>query len=181
MMQNSVIDTLDCSSMNFLRQNPLLADALFSECNYDISQVRKLLQATLQAPKRCQLTPFFIQAVLTHQTAFLTTNLNQEQQEVHLRNVSSVWLIGRDKSCAITVPGRFVSRCHAVIAYTQERGFYVADVGSSNGTLVNRRRLHQNQRGWLKDGDLIQFGDLQVEFFLSTPKPILNPVMEATR
>lgn len=47
-------------------------------------------------------------------------------------------------------------------------GFHLIDLGSLNGTWINDRRLDPAERIDLQDGDLIQFGTIQVEFFLST-------------
>ncbi len=59
-----------------------------------------------------------------------------------------------------------MSRRHAVIGHCPS-GFYIADLGSLNGTWVNQRRLIPSQRALLQDGDLIRFGVLGIEFFLS--------------
>jgi pSer/pThr/pTyr-binding forkhead associated (FHA) protein len=60
-----------------------------------------------------------------------------------------------------------VSRCHAVIGHHPNDGFYIMDLGSSNGTFVNRSRLIPLQQRPLNDGDLIDFSKSRVEFFIS--------------
>ena len=52
------------------------------------------------------------------------------------------------------------------------------DVGSSNGTFVNRRRLIQQEQRFLQDGDLIEFSHTRVEFFLSGWQDQVAPPQE---
>lgn len=64
--------------------------------------------------------------------------------------------IGRDEDLGWPVEDRGVSGRHARIGL--ERGWFeIADLGSTNGTYVNGRRLHEPQR--LRDGDKIQLGE----------------------
>lgn len=168
-----------CSSFNFLRQNPSLMDALLTDCNYDHTQVMEIVNYALQASRRCQVASSYIQAVITGQTTFLITNLNK-QREDRLMEAGSTWLIGRDSTCAITASHMSVSRCHAVIGYHPIDGFYIADVGSSNGTWLNRRRLAPRYRRTLKDGDLLEFAQQQAEFFLVSRKQHQPALYEPT-
>jgi Nif-specific regulatory protein len=69
--------------------------------------------------------------------------------------------VGRDESNQIRLEDRQVSRRHALIAATPE-GFVLSDLGSANGTFVNRRRLVAPIR--LRTGDELAFGDLRFEF-----------------
>ncbi|MDX2212859.1 MAG: FHA domain-containing protein [Oculatellaceae cyanobacterium bins.114] len=153
----------------FLEQNPTLTDALLIDCNYNRDEVIAIIQRVLESPGRCQLTEFYIQIVVTGHTTFLVTNLNSKREDCLLES-NSTWLIGRDATCAITIPDSSVSRCHAVVGYHPIDGVYIADVGSSNGTLVNRRRLVNRERRTLQDGDLLQLGELKIEFFLTSRK-----------
>lgn len=41
------------------------------------------------------------------------------------------------------------------------------DVGSSNGTFVNCRRLAASEQRFLNDGDLVELSHTRVEFFIS--------------
>jgi FHA domain len=81
--------------------------------------------------------------------------------------LSSTWLIGRSRNCAIVVHDRSVSRCHAVVGYDVQQGFYLMDVGSSNGTYLNQKRLSVLKRYSLRDGDVIMLCNLQFEFFIA--------------
>jgi len=64
-------------------------------------------------------------------------------------------LIGRSEDCHLVVPGRGVSRRHALIE-PYATGFAISDL-SANGTLVNRIRSREHQP--LSAGDTIRIGD----------------------
>lgn len=150
--------------LGLLKQNPLLSDLLLADCDYDLEEVSEIIKPVLTAPQRCQ-QGLYIQAVSTGDAAFLATNL-LEKHIVAVSPVSSSWLIGRSQVCSIQLPDRSVSRRHAVIGHCPS-GFYITDLGSLNGTWVNDHRLVPAERVDLKDGNLVQFGGMQIEFFLS--------------
>jgi hypothetical protein len=69
--------------------------------------------------------------------------------------------IGRMSDCSIPLNDQNVSRRHAEIK--PGRGAYViADLGSTNGTMVNGIRIGGEQR--LSDGDILSFGSTYVRF-----------------
>jgi hypothetical protein len=112
------------------------------------------------------LPSYYIQAAQHNHRAFLTTNLSSVDA-AQVTALSSTWLIGRSRNCAIVVHDRSVSRCHAVVGYDVQQGFYLMDVGSSNGTYLNQKRLSVLKRYSLKDGDVIMLCNLQFEFFVA--------------
>lgn len=65
------------------------------------------------------------------------------------------WILGRSRGCEIQVLHDFVSRRHARIV---KRGacWTVEDLGSTNGTWVNGRRV---QRARLRPGDEVRLGE----------------------
>ncbi|MFE4107234.1 FHA domain-containing protein [Almyronema epifaneia] len=148
------------------QQDPILLDALFHNCNYDFDQVNAIIDPILSAPTACQLTTLYIQGIIVQQSAFLVTNLNPDQT-IKVLPKSSNWLLGSSSSCAVTIDHLEVSRCHAVIGFSYSSGFYLTDVGSDRGTWLNRRRLNSLERRPLHHGDLLEFGSLRVEFFVS--------------
>lgn len=78
------------------------------------------------------------------------------------------WLvIGRGRSADIVFAEATISRSHAAIGYDQE-GFFVQDLGSTNGTAVNGARA---QRIGLKDRDVIQMGKLAFAVALPPESP----------
>ena len=67
------------------------------------------------------------------------------------------WLvIGRGRSADLILAEPTISRAHAAVGYAAE-GFFVQDLGSTNGTMVNGAKV---QRTALKTGDVIQMGKL---------------------
>jgi serine/threonine protein kinase len=69
--------------------------------------------------------------------------------------------VGRTNGNDLVISGRSVSRRHARLWFDNGH-WYIEDVGSSNGTLVNNVRIYQAVT--LNDGDVINFGDEVVVF-----------------
>ena len=147
-------------------KKPVLIDTLFDNCDYDFEQVSSVIDPILTVQNRCQLTSLYIQGVITKQSTFLATNLNPSQ-ETCLTQSGCNWLLGSSLNCAISIPHQEVSRCHAVIGYSTDLGFYITDVGSDTGTRVNRGLLAPLERRALRDGDIVELGKLWIEFFIN--------------
>ena len=174
----------DCSCLHnpqnlnlgaFLQRYPALSNSLFEDCDRNLDTMKTMLEPLHQVESRCQLTPYYIQAVTTGQTTFLITNLYIHQSDPNVSPAAANWLVGRSSSCAIAIPHGAVSRCHAILGHVQGEAFYVMDMGSSNGTRLNRRRLPQLERRRIKDGDLLEFGPVKAEFFIAHSKVAKNP------
>ncbi len=72
-----------------------------------------------------------------------------------------VTTVGRTNGNDLVISGPTVSRRHARLWFT-EGNWYLEDVGSANGTLVNNARIYQPVL--LHDNDVINFGDEIVVF-----------------
>jgi pSer/pThr/pTyr-binding forkhead associated (FHA) protein len=73
------------------------------------------------------------------------------------------WMvIGRGRSADVVIAEPTISRAHAAVGFDSD-GFFVQDLGSTNGTLVNGSRM---QRALLKTDDEIQMGKLVVRMTL---------------
>jgi pSer/pThr/pTyr-binding forkhead associated (FHA) protein len=70
--------------------------------------------------------------------------------------------IGRSPECEIFLDDVTVSRKHAVVV-SRDDSFFVEDLGSLNGTFLNRRRI---ESGELSDGDELQIGKYRLTFLL---------------
>jgi serine/threonine protein kinase len=70
-------------------------------------------------------------------------------------------ILGRDAGADCVLDSKGTSRRHARIERRPE-GFFVRDLGSTNGTCVNGRKLEREVR--LEPGDRIQVGDTELEF-----------------
>jgi serine phosphatase RsbU (regulator of sigma subunit) len=65
--------------------------------------------------------------------------------------------LGRNTDCAIPLVGKQVSRQHAFL-YHQDGKYYVQDLGSSNGTFLNGKRLTPHVASVLTESDTFQIG-----------------------
>jgi pSer/pThr/pTyr-binding forkhead associated (FHA) protein len=68
--------------------------------------------------------------------------------------------IGRTPDAAVFLDDVTVSRNHALLV-DREDGHYIDDLGSLNGTYVNRRRIESHR---LEDGDEIQIGKYKLSY-----------------
>lgn len=66
-------------------------------------------------------------------------------------------IIGRSRSCQLILETKSVSAEHCRLSLG-EKGLVLRDMGSANGTWVNRRRIAIQQDVWLKQGDRIEIG-----------------------
>ena len=73
--------------------------------------------------------------------------------------LSALTTLGRAKQCSIVLDDTFVSSEHAVVAYRAGR-WWLADRGSTNGTLLNGRPV-QGEVG-IQATDVIGIGDVQL-------------------
>ena len=80
-----------------------------------------------------------------------------ENEQIHKIRVGTN-TVGSAETNDVVLRGRFVSARHAVISYSQEGGFKVVDLDSTNGTFVNAERVREKRIG---DGDRIRFGNIQ--------------------
>ena len=68
--------------------------------------------------------------------------------------------IGRSPDCDVFLDDVTVSRNHAMLVQRPD-GVYIDDLGSLNGTYVNRRRIESHR---LADGDEIQVGKYKLSY-----------------
>ena len=77
--------------------------------------------------------------------------------------VDRPWLvIGRGRGADLVLAELTISRAHAAIGY-DEGGFFLQDLGSTNGSFVNGER---EERKALSDGDEVQMGKLVLRVML---------------
>src|SRR5262245_43081037 len=75
--------------------------------------------------------------------------------------------LGRAPSSLVYLDDPEVSRTHALVRADPEGGFLLLDLGSSNGTFLNDRRIVAATR--LKSGDIVRVGSTSLLFFEDTP------------
>jgi diguanylate cyclase (GGDEF)-like protein len=71
------------------------------------------------------------------------------------------YTIGRDQTADVVIARDSVSRNHAELKRDFEGNWIVKDLGSTNGSFVNERRV---DRQLLRDGDQLRFGDVIYKF-----------------
>ncbi|HJR45273.1 MAG TPA: FHA domain-containing protein [Actinomycetota bacterium] len=69
-------------------------------------------------------------------------------------------IIGRAEKCHLVLDDSYVSQMHARI-FSKEGGFRVEDLGSTNGTYLNRRRITSPTQ--LQRGDQLKIGKTVLE------------------
>lgn len=106
--------------------------------------------------------PGYVQAGVQQGQPYLITNLLDGQTQ-GLFQPEGVWIVGRDRRVNIPIREQCMSRLHAAIQYVPDEGFYLMDLGSTNGSFVNSEPVWQRQL--LKDGDQIRLGSVAISFF----------------
>ena len=77
--------------------------------------------------------------------------------------IDDPWMvIGRGRSADLVIAEPTISRAHAAIGYDEE-GFFVQDMGSTNGTRVNGERA---EKARLDDRDEVLLGKLLLQVLL---------------
>ena len=76
-------------------------------------------------------------------------------------------VIGRSRESDINLPDQWLSRRHAEIVRKGE-AFYLLDLGSKNGTLLNGSRISAERL--LEPGDRISLGEYVLTFSWDEPK-----------
>jgi pSer/pThr/pTyr-binding forkhead associated (FHA) protein len=69
-------------------------------------------------------------------------------------------VLGRSRECDVRLPDANSSRRHAEIRYEDDT-WWIVDLGSTNGTVLNGKRAKKEQ---LRDGDVITLGSTDVVF-----------------
>lgn len=75
--------------------------------------------------------------------------------------------LGRDAISDIPITDTRMSRQHALLFYYSP-DFFLKDLGSTNGSFVNDRRIKQSV---IKNEDKIKLGSTVMEFIVSTTEP----------
>jgi hypothetical protein len=89
--------------------------------------------------------------------------LSSEGRELHRARLveGQSMLLGREMHCDLSIKDAALSREHCRFEFHEDR-WYVVDLDSRNGTLVNSHRI--NQRKKLRDEDVIRVGSVRLVF-----------------
>lgn len=97
-------------------------------------------------------------------TAWLLT---PDGREVPIEGTCS---LGRSTSCSVVIPDEKASRRHAFIHCQGDDEYWLVDQGSSNGTYVNDKRIHQPTQ--LADGDRVSI--VGTAFYFRHPQGVVR-------
>ena len=106
-----------------------------------------------------ELKPVDLEEV-THEGATLVIRSGGERSGEAFNVTGERMTIGRSPEAEIFLDDVTVSRNHALLVRRRD-GLYVDDLGSLNGTYVNRRRIESHK---LVDGDELQVGKYKLTF-----------------
>ena len=99
-------------------------------------------------------------------------------------NKSAVVVIGRDATCEVSFPTiRNISSEHAQLIQDENNNLYIVDLGSTNGTFINNKKIEKGVQYPFSVNDIVRFsgdGGLTIVFnpdnFSSIPKSTPTPV-----
>lgn len=89
-------------------------------------------------------------------------------EEETLKLEGRKWTAGREAGCEILLNDRKASRRQFELT-SSPQGYFIRDLGSSNGTLLNGSVLAHDELKPLRSGDVIQVGGLTVHFEVRDP------------
>ncbi len=93
----------------------------------------------------------------------LTVYLNNEK--IRQLPLNTTLIFGRSQDCDIRLDSRLISRYHAIITVDSDGTYFVSDLGSTNGVLVNGKRIKCKP---IADGDVIDLCEFRVRVELDT-------------
>ncbi|BAZ02603.1 FHA domain-containing protein [Tolypothrix tenuis PCC 7101] len=125
----------------------------------EIFQLENIAQESFLA-----MQPIYIQGVVNDAVVYIITNLCDNKTQ-NLHQSQQIWTIGRDISNGIAIDDQYLSERHAAIQYINDKGFYLIDFKSSNGSFVNGEQVFQPTK--LHDGDRIRLGLITFDFFIN--------------
>ncbi len=88
--------------------------------------------------------------------------------------------VGRSQDCDLVVPHTSVSRKHCQIDEVEGR-LYITDLGSSNGTFINGKRLTPSEKELLNPSDVFIIGKLESQALLTKPEEFTSSKINAAK
>lgn len=93
----------------------------------------------------------------------LSISMNTDPVQYVDLNEGTVWVVGRGEDCDIILENRYFTNKHFEIRKDKKQ-FTLKDLGSSNGTVVNDKKLTPQTNYVLKSQDIISVGDTEILF-----------------
>jgi pSer/pThr/pTyr-binding forkhead associated (FHA) protein/tetratricopeptide (TPR) repeat protein len=104
-----------------------------------------------------------VAAVASNLIPYIRVSFPDSTDNEILKLEGHLWVGGRDPNCEIPLDSAHVSRKHFELARTQE-GFFITDLGSSNGTKVNGQRIAPHEPTQVASGDEISVKSVKLVF-----------------
>ncbi|MDX1976592.1 MAG: adenylate/guanylate cyclase domain-containing protein [Pseudanabaenaceae cyanobacterium bins.68] len=92
---------------------------------------------------------------------YLLLKNGKESRQINLHQ-ESPWTIGRGSDTSCQIPDPCASRNHALIQELEPGNYYLIDLGSRNGTILNGKRISFPVA--LNNGDQITIGESSIQF-----------------
>lgn len=101
-----------------------------------------------------------------HEAALTDQFVLESEADRSRTPVAEMISVGRGPDCDLVLSSEKSSRLHAKVS-VKDGALWVKDQGSTNGTLVNKKKITKDTR--LEDGDIVQFGDVRFRVLVPTP------------
>ncbi len=136
-----------------------LGTSVFEFCDADVDDVER---AKVNMRRRqAKINMRAAARVNTRVEDFLPAIIDEAGEKAYIIDCESC-IIGRSNSCDIKLRDPSVSSRHAKVTKLGS-GWFIEDIGSSNGTKVNAR-IVTNAKRKLSDGDIIYMGGMRLVF-----------------
>lgn len=96
-------------------------------------------------------------------TPMLRISYPDTSENETLKLEGQVWTAGRDSDAEIQLHNPKISRKHFELNRNQD-GYFITDLGSSNGTYLNGQRLAPHEPTRLSSGDVLRTLDIEISF-----------------
>jgi FHA domain len=166
MLNLPIPDSAFQRALRFMARNPHLSNSLPFDVAHSPQHLVTLLDPVFSATQRCRSTEYYVQAIVHDQLYFLSSNLTGRSR-IMTTATGRCWLLGRSAVCAFPLPLASISRFHAALGVCDDRGLYIVDLGSRNGTHINQRRIPPLRKYFLRDGDVINLSHFQFKFLIA--------------
>ena len=134
-------------------------------------------RSAAQPPPKVNYTPPEWSAAPTHPFRLEVIKNGAVVESVDVSNKAFV-LIGRQEDvCDIAMQHPSISRQHAVIQHRDSGEIFVYEMGSTHGTLLNKRRLPAKEHVEMSVGDVLRFGASSRLYCLLGPDNLRKEVL----
>lgn len=87
---------------------------------------------------------------------------NREEKERIVIKGEKTITLGRGKECHVSIPYAQISKRHISIE-KKGNGYYIMDLGSTNGTRINQKRMPPNVSVQCRENDILTLADISYE------------------